>query len=228
MARTATYEELQQERAFNADTLALRTATASPNAYAKQQAAGLQQSLDGLAQRQIGLPENVATDASTEGLKQGKFSERLQNLKAARQAAVKAAASPTADAKAVANRVWRTQFDTWMSSLATSILALEVFISPWVFFVLFVLRVFAGLVPLRLKGIAIIPPYSMRTLPGITMFIMHLGIFLVIAIILLLIFIVLAFLVWFMTLGFWDKVGFIMDLSKGSLKVLYDLVNGIV
>lgn len=226
MARTATYNELQQARAFNADTFAkLQSQQGDPAQFMRQQAASLQPSLDGLAQRQVGLPENVATDPGTEKLKAGKFSDRLEGLKSAGRQAMKAAASPTADAKEIANRTWRQQFDTWMSSLAASILSLEVFLAPWVFFVLFMLRVFAGIVPLRLKGIQIIPPYTMKTLPGITLFIMHLGIFLLITIVLLLIFMIIAFLVWFMTLDFWDKVGFIVDLSEGSLSVLYDLVS---
>lgn len=148
------------------------------------------------------------------------FSEQMQSMRAGAQAAAK----PGDLAKAGVNKAYTQMVNTWQSSLLASTLALEVFISPWVFLLLFAMRVIASIMPMRLRGIDIIPPYTLKG-SGVGVLISHLGGVLLILLILAVIITLVSLVVFFLTQSVWEQVKLIFDLGTTGLQVLYDLVT---
>lgn len=130
-----------------------------------------------------------------------------------------------AEAIALANKQYRMYFDGIQSELIGNVLALDVFVSPWVFLALYFLRVIFTIFPVKVKKISVIPPYSMGSAKDIFVLVGHTTAMLVIVIVVTLIFVIIAYIVWFLTLSFWEKIPVIWDVSKGALKVLHELLT---
>jgi len=146
-----------------------------------------------------------------------------ENLRAIRKA------SRTKDAKGnlakeATNKAYTQMVNAWQSSFLTTTLALEVFISPWVFLLLFFMRVMASVVPVRLRGIDVIPPYTLKG-GGIGVLISHLGGALLIVVVLFIIITIICLIGFFLTQPIWDQIKLIFDLGTTGLQVLYDLVT---
>lgn len=127
-------------------------------------------------------------------------------------------------AKAATNKAYTQIVNTWQSSLLASTLALEIFISPWVFLVLFGMRVMASVMPMRLRGIDIIPPYTLKG-GGVGVLISHLGGALLILLVLTVIITLVSLVVFFFTQSVWEQLKLIFDLGATGLQVLFDLVT---
>lgn len=127
-------------------------------------------------------------------------------------------------AKEATNKAYTQVVNTWQSSLLASTLALEIFISPWVFLLVFSMRVLASIMPMRLRGIDIIPPYTLKG-GGIGVLLSHLGGALLILLVLTIIIVLISLVAIFFTSSTWEKVQLIYDFGTTGLKVLYDLLH---
>ncbi len=127
-------------------------------------------------------------------------------------------------AREATNKAYTQMVNAWQSSLLTSALALEVFISPWVFLLMFFMRVMASVVPVRLRGINIIPPYTLKG-GGVGVLIGHLGGALLILVVLTIVIAIIAMVVIFLNQSFWEQLKTLFDLGATGLQALYDLVN---
>ncbi len=148
---------------------------------------------------------------------------RLAELR--RAARVTAVGKPEGIAAKAINVAYARYVSAMQDELLANVLALEVFVSPWVYLTVFFLRITGGLFPMQIKGLRLIPPYNLRTMSGIGEFISHLGGAFLILIILTIILVVVVSIVWFITAPLWTKVTTIVNLQTGVLKVLYDLVT---
>jgi hypothetical protein len=164
--------------------------------------------------------ERGALGAKYESPRTRNLAESLRSL---RRASV-AAAGPTNLAKAAANKAYTQAVNTWQSSLLASTLALEIFISPWLFLLVFFMRVMASVVPARVKGIDLIPPYTLKG-SGAGVLISHLGGALLILVVLTIIAVLVALVAMFITASLWEQIKGVLDLGTTGLQVLYDLVT---
>lgn len=232
MADSASTLEAQQRRAFDADTFG-RLQAQPPDAgeYIRRQTSGV--GLDSLNSRAIGnipgvntAPQNADQAQAAENQKGLGPMARLQQMQKMRQQALAIGSAGTAQAIALANAAYARVLNSFQSELIANVLALEIVVSPWLFLLIFFMRVFVGLVPLRIKGISVIPPYTLRTMGGIGVFITHLAAALVILTILFLIFFLFAFIVWAISQDPITQTQLFLDLSGGALGGLWTLITG--
>ncbi|MDP2789559.1 MAG: hypothetical protein Q8O51_00310 [bacterium] len=195
---------------------ALRIPPAIDPSVTQTPQSAVERDIDGLRQARA---ERGALGAKSEAPRTRNFSEKLRSMPSTAQAAAK----PGDLAKTAVNKQYTLMVDSWQSSLLTSTLALEVFISPWVFLLMFFMRVMASVVPVRLRGVNVIPPYTLKG-GGIGVLISHLAGALAILVVLTIIFVIIALVAIFFTSSTWEKAKLIYDFGPTGLKVLYDLL----
>lgn len=219
MANVATADEVLNRRALEREHFhdAQRIPPAiDPSAMQASQGA-VNRDIDGLRQARA---ERGSLGAKYESPRTRNLAENLRSL---RRASV-ASAGPANLAKAAVNKQYTLMVNSWQSSLLMSTLALEVFISPWVFLLMFFMRVMASIVPVRVRGVDLIPPYTLKG-GGIGVLISHLAGALLILLVLTIIFVIIALVAIFITSSTWEKVKLIYDFGLTGLKVLYDLLH---
>lgn len=223
MAESASTLELQQQRALNADTFARQQShQVDPNAYAVSQSERLQTQLDA-AQTGTKPVENSAIAAQAQ--QPAGFSGRLAQLRNLRNQAM--GPNPVAVAAEAANRAYTRYLNIFQSELVANVMALEVIASPWVFLALYFMRIIAGVMPIRVKGIAVIPPYSLRSAGGFGVFISHTTAALVILTILFLILFFIMFIVWTISEDPITQTQLFIDMSGGVLKAIANLFSAV-
>jgi len=229
MANSASTLEAQQRRTFDADTFAQQQAKQSdPNEYIRRQTAGV--GLDSLNSRSIGnipgvntAPQNADQAQAAENQKGLGPMARLQQMQKMRQQALAIGSAGTAEVVAQANAAYARVVNSFQSELIANVLALEVVVSPWLFLLIFFMRIFF---PLRIKGISVIPPYSLRTMAGIGVAISHGTAAFIILTILFLIFFLFALIVWAISEGPITQTQLFIDLVGGPFSALKALVAG--
>lgn len=223
MVESASTLELQQKRALNADTFSRQNARqVDPNAYAQSQSERLQTQLDA-AQTGTKPVEKEAIERYAR--QNNNFSERFSQLRTLRNRAM--GPNPQAVAAEAINRSYARYFNIFQSELIANAMALEIVVSPWVFLLLYFMRIIAGVLPIRVKGIAVIPPYSLRSASGFGVFIGHTTAALVILIILFLILFFIMFIVWTISQGPITQTKMYIDLSGGVLKAITNLFSAV-
>lgn len=221
MAESASTLQLRQQRALEADTFRrLTNRPVDPQVYGANQAERLQTQLDAA---QVGT-KPVEQEAIERYARQ-KYSvgDRLKQLRTLRDRA--RGPQPQAVAAEAANRLYTRYFNIFQSELIANAMALEIIVSPWLFLGLFFMRILTSIIPLRVKGVAIIPPYTFRTGDGIGVFIGHLAAALVICIILFAILFFIMLLVWIITEDPITQASFFIEASGGVFKGLFNLLK---
>lgn len=223
MAESASTTVAQQKRDFDADTFARQnTRQVDPNAYAQSQSERLQTQLDAA---QTGA-KPVEKEAVERYVRQNNnFSARFNQLRTLRNRAM--GPNPQAVAAEAINRSYTQYFNVFQSELIANAMALEVVVSPWVFLILYGVRIIAGVLPIRVKGIAVIPPYSLRSVGGFGVFVGHTTAALVILTILFLILFFIMFIVWTISEGPITQTQLYIDLSGGVLKAIANLFTAV-
>ncbi len=126
-------------------------------------------------------------------------------------------------AQEATNKAYTQVLNTWQSSLLGTSIGMEIFISPWLFLAVFFMRVIASIYPVRVKGVNLVPPYTLKD-GGVGVLISHLGGAVVIFLVLMIIISIIALVAMFLTQPE-KNISLMFDLTKTGLKVLYDFIT---
>jgi hypothetical protein len=219
MANVATADEVLARRSLESARFqdASRITPAIDPSMMQTAQSAVDRDIDGLRQAKA---EQGALGAKYESPRTRNLAESLRSLR--RDSRVKDAQGNLA--REATNKAYTQMVNAWQSSLLASSMALEIFISPWVFLTLFFMRVMASVVPVRLRGVNIIPPYTLKG-GGVGVLISHLGGALLILVVLSIIFVIIAFVAMFLEQPIWEQLKTVINLGETGLQVLYDLVT---
>lgn len=223
MAESASTLELQNRRALEAGRFAERQNN-QPNDYLRRQMAGVGSSLDGLQRTPVSQPNSAASSPQTTDAQQGLGPiARLQQIQKFRQQTIARSSNASTQAIAKLNAAYARYFSAAQSELIANVLGFEIFVSPWLFLGTYFMRVMAWFFPIKVKGITVIPPYTLSG-GGIGFVIAHTGAVLLILAVLVVVLLLVTFIVWFFTADPITKAQFFLDLlgtSFGSVLNLF-------